>query len=76
MKGYYIMDHIEISFKKQKLYERALEALKMSNIDHYPIDEQNIYICGHLKKKQVQKVMDDYLIKCDVKKHEDHITRE
>ena len=70
------MDHIEISFKKQKHYERALVALKMSNIDHYPIDEQNIYICGHLKKKQVQKVMDDYLIKCDVKKHEDHITRE
>ena len=70
------MDHIEISFKKQKHYERVLEALKMSNIDHYPIDEQNIYICGHLKKKQVQKVMDDYLIKCDVKKHEDHITRE
>lgn len=70
------MDHIEISFKKKKHYERALEALKMSNIDHYPIDEQNIYICGHLKKKQVQKVMDDYLIKCDVKKHEDHITRE
>ena len=70
------MDHIEISFKKQKHYERTLEALKMSNIDHYPIDEQNIYICGHLKKKQVKKVMDDYLIKCDVKKHEDQITRE
>lgn len=65
------MDHIEISCKKPKHYARAIEALKMSNIEFYPIDDEKLYVCGHMKKKQVEKVMDDYLIKCKVKKQED-----
>lgn len=62
------MNHIEISFKKPKHYEKAKEALKMSNMEFYPIDEENIYICGHSGKKQVKKLMDDYRIKCKVQK--------
>lgn len=62
------MEHIKIQCKNEKFFERAQIALKISNIEFYTMEENELYICGQLKKKTVKKAMEDYNIKCKVSK--------